>query len=493
MRITNFLQFTELHRFCAYRDFSLSPLDYRLISTLYQPMIGAQAASLYDALFHLIPSDQIGYSPLEAQRKLFLMMQINPNEQGRKLLASLASSLEAVGLLETARHAIEDEEMVYVYRLRQPLSPVEFFRTHHLVLLLRDKVGQHVLRSIYNALVTPVPKEVERIHLSSSENLSMPFYEWCSLQVSEQDAAWIEQHVDWQFGLEAPDTNHRSQLELKYKYEDIIARFPRQSINRGYVENLKYEPEQLEMINYVAAKFDLSLSALCRVLDEDGVFNMKGELSFDVLQRIASDTYRQEIKREADRNRYLARVQNNDSQSALQPAAEVDVDERFFVEVPELLKDRFEQRNYNLFLRNEPYTKVLRCFFPGTVPTHVLNIFEQLDINYKLPEEVINVLIHFLHTRQLSWTKRYIDSIASDLLGKRITVYEKAVDYFRNQQPGQKIRKNGKVANGFDKPSARKKPQIKIASTTSTDSKEPTLTAEELLEIQKIVKELDGS
>src|SRR5690606_25990461 len=92
----------------------------------------------------------------------------------------------------------------------------------------------------------------------------------------------------------------------KFDYADIITRFPRQSKNRGFVENLKYEPEQLAALNYVAIKYDLTLSELCRLLDEDGVFTANGELSLETLQHRANLTFRQDIHREEVRIKALS-------------------------------------------------------------------------------------------------------------------------------------------------------------------------------------------
>ena len=52
MRINNILQFTEYHRYYIFRDFSLSSLDYKMLSLIYQPMIGAFAVAFYQQLYH---------------------------------------------------------------------------------------------------------------------------------------------------------------------------------------------------------------------------------------------------------------------------------------------------------------------------------------------------------------------------------------------------------------------------------------------------------
>ncbi len=128
MRIGNILQFTEHHRYYIYRDFSLSSMDSKVLQMIYQPMVGALAASLYQLLYHHVPADQVGYSQLESQRRIFLSLGLEMNEQGRRTLIEHASRLEAVGLLQTSRLAMpHGEDVIFEYELAEPLGPEEFF------------------------------------------------------------------------------------------------------------------------------------------------------------------------------------------------------------------------------------------------------------------------------------------------------------------------------------------------------------------------------
>src|SRR5690606_2548308 len=114
------------------RDFSLSPFDDKVLQLLYQPMIGMAAFSLYMALYHQLPQEQYGYSKPEQQRRLFLSLDLEPSESGRKSLAGCASKLEAIGLLNTYRiYVPHSDETLYEYVLHQPLSPAEFFKNQH--------------------------------------------------------------------------------------------------------------------------------------------------------------------------------------------------------------------------------------------------------------------------------------------------------------------------------------------------------------------------
>jgi replication initiation and membrane attachment protein len=156
-------------------------------------------------------------------------------------------------------------------------------------------------------------------------------------------------------------------------------------------------------------------------------------------------------------------------------------------------------------LRNEPYTKVLQRFFPhAKVPDGVFDIFEKVDLTYKVSGEVINVMIHFIHAERRSWSKTSIEQLASDLLGKHISRYEQAVDYVREKRK-QKLEISQRIAgssnassigranggrgsvggsNGKASRGTSQKPKLPVASSRS--NLEPP-TPEELDHIRKIV------
>lgn len=487
MRITNLLHFTENHRFHIYRDFSLSSLDYKMLSSIYQPMAGPCAISLYSLLYQQLPADKSGYSALEQQRRLFMSLALDPNEQGRKTLIDQASKLEALGLIQTFRkYLTEGDDYIYEYQLNAPLSPSEFFKNQHLVLLLRDRVGKHMVLFIKEELEAEQPEEMsnQEIHV---ENISIPFYELFQLNTQVIDYE-LEQALSEM--APARSTGFESDSIRSFHYSDILMRFPRDSYNRPYIEQLKDREDQMSTINYVAKKYNLSLQETCRLLDEDSVFSDDGMLIVDALQHKANMNYRQDKKREEDRERYLHKVdklKQSDESTSNDPNEEKVVEMDFYLDIPPMFVNQCNIHQYNSLLRNDPYTKVLERFFPGSVPGHVSKIFDKIDLNYKLKEEVINVLIHYLNVHNLSWTTGFIDSIASDMLGKQVNSFEQAVKYIRNHN--QAKTKSRKGSSSTMRNTGKQKPKIPIVSV----SKEDSVSDEEYEEILKLAREIEGN
>ncbi|MDF2938981.1 MAG: replication initiation and rane attachment protein DnaB/DnaD family [Paenibacillaceae bacterium] len=432
MKVTNLLHFTEHHRFTVSRSFALGSLGIRMLSSIYQPMIGPGAIALYHTLHQQLPVEKTGFSPLEAQRRLFLQMELEPGEKGRRQFMDLTSRLEAVGLLSTSRRLYpESEDCVYEYRLFEPLSPEEFFRNQHLAMLLRDKVGKMMLIQLRDELLADEPAELTG---AATEQLSVPFYDLFRLNTKVMDPDLEEALYETAAGR---DRSGGLDTETKgFTFTDIIRRFPKGSRNRPFVEALQFRREHMAAINIAKSKYNLELQETCRLLDEDGIFDEEGNLLFEELQYRANLLYRQAKRRDEFAGRKvhkLMSVQPEDSaeEEALQ---EKGVQMEYYLEVPALFQGQCDVHQYNMLLRNEPYTLVLKRFFPhGTVPDGVLDVFEKIDLNYGLNGEVINVLIHFLHTDRRSWVKNSIEAIASDLLGKQVGTYEQAVDYIREK------------------------------------------------------------
>ncbi|WP_219835914.1 helicase DnaB [Paenibacillus sp. R14(2021)] len=512
MRIGSMHQFTEHHRYYTFRDFSLSAVDRKMIGLIYQSMIGAFAAGFYNLLYQQVADDRVGYSSLEPQRKLLLGLGLDMHERGRQELVNQASRLEAVGLLQVTRLGVPDnDDVAYEYELVKPLSPDEFFDSPHLTLLLRDKVGKHAVIALRESFYAKEADELAGAELSR-ENISVPFYELFRLNTQGFDPE-LEQAL-----TEVAPTRQaapKQQLETAgFQYGDIIMRFPRNSVNRQYVERLRGNDEAIAQLNYVAYKYNLTVVDLCRLLDEDDIFSARGELQLEELQLRGNGMYRQDRKRNEERQRVYGRIEavkaanersdSMDSQDDMPD--EVAVQSEFYMEVPAQLAGRCDIHQYNMLMRNEPHTRFIAKFFPGAVPEWLIRVFEVIDHNYRLQGAVINVLIHYVLGLNDSQrvTKTYIDAVASNMLVKGVDSFEKAVGYVREQvkleQDKERRRESGSTAPAIRGNSSgsggaagarggRRKPVIPIMPDTPSGS---PLTAEEMEEIRRMARKLDG-
>lgn len=498
MRISNLHSFTENHRYVTYREFSLSGLDRKMLSHVYQPIVGAFAMGMYELLCQHTPADKTGYAAFDTQRRLFLLLGLDLGEKGRSFFIEQASRLEAVGLLNTSRILfVDSDDCMYEYELQQPLSPQQFFATPHLALLLRDKVGKYAILAIHEQFALEDPFINTTIR---RENISVPFYELFRLnaRIIDHDFEQTLQKTVPTRTVHTTASDHTPILDITYV--DIIARFPKQSCNRKFVEQLRYDKESMGTINYVKHKFELTLLEVCRLLDEDHIFEQDGTISLEQLQHRAHLNFRQSKRRNEKRERVQRQIEQQINQSE-QPMPEIVVEQQFYVEVPPQLQQKCDVHQYNMLLRNMPYTQLLEKFFPGSVPDTCLDIFTKMDLNYKLPDEVINILIHYLMTMLANndihrLSEKFVEAIVSNLLVKQVYTYEQAVMYIRQQakmktEIGRSAQQTdvGKKTRGRNRyVDKRSKPVIPIVQP---GNEKVTLSPEELERARELARQLD--
>ncbi|MBD2845714.1 helicase DnaB [Paenibacillus sp. IB182496] len=502
MRIANMHQFTEHHRFYMYRNFALSVLDRKTLQLIYQPMVGAGAAAFYELLYHQVEEGRVGYSAIEPARRLLIGLGMELHEQARRELIAHASRLEAVGLLQTSRLVLPGEsDAIYEFELAAPLHPDEFFTNQHLALYLRDRIGKFAVLAARDAFVAREPDDLALAELPR-DNISTPFYELFRL-----NAQVVDEELDQALAEAAPTRAAPSAAvpeEAVIHYGELILRFPRQAANRPHVERLRGDERRLAELNYVAYKYGLGVVDICRLLDEDGIFAPSGELQLEALQHKASLLYQQDRKRTGERQRMLHRSEQarQSGEDSGDPPQEHEVREADRLPVPAQLAGRCDVAQYNMLMRNEPHTRFLQRFFPGAVPEWIDRMMERIDVNYRLPDPVINVLVHYIlggeQTQRVS--KAFVEAVASNMLVKQVDSFEKAVHYVR-QQAQQEEKKQRRGADGESGAASagaggrawnrggRRKPSLPIIEDVPSGGE---MSAEELEEIRRLARRLDG-
>jgi replication initiation and membrane attachment protein len=476
LKLQNLLQLTELHTYAVVRRFGLSPMDIRMIQQVYQPIVGAFAAALYHTFNSHLPSDAIGRSGMAPLSGLFLACGLEPNERGRKRLVEETSKLEAVGLLRSYRRVEADGDVSgYEFRLEPPLSPYDFFEVHHLWLFLKEKLGPNAAEAVRRSFFSSSADESP----AAWEELSAPFYDVFRMTVpagSEQAIREAAPAKEAAAAAPVAEASHEFGRD-GFPAGELLARFPRSSRNRRHVERILTEPALLAEINYYAAKFELTMKQTVSLLDEEGMFLSEGRLNVSRFEAGASELFLKMQEQEQGRDRLRSKMSgaagaeatgresdapseaSSDAERAQRKGeaeGEKEVPRPYWLEVPAQFVGECDQRQYNALLANAPYTRVLKLFFePAAVPGAVQEAFLAMNVNYRLPDEVINVLIHYIRTNDLDWTRGFLEAIAGNVAGKHIRTFENAVVYFRK---AAQIRGGGERGDGGASGGAERKP-----------------------------------
>ncbi|HHU27629.1 TPA: hypothetical protein GXZ54_00515 [bacterium] len=117
----DFRELTSTDMYEIKLDGILSSYDYKVLTRLYQPIIGFGAVSLFITLWSELEADQTYSTSVNFHERLFGVMQCNTYQ-----FIEFRKRLEAAGLLTTYVKKNKDDYK-YLYILKSPLSPCEFF------------------------------------------------------------------------------------------------------------------------------------------------------------------------------------------------------------------------------------------------------------------------------------------------------------------------------------------------------------------------------
>ncbi len=128
---------TEKFKLITYQNIDID--ERNVLTLLYQPIIGCKAFSLYTTLWSLIDRSRLK-SPEYTHRKLFDLLSLN-----QESFTETRRVLEAIGLL-----VVYQNEDLYLYELKAPVSAEEFIKHGSLGAYLYNKIGKTEFEEISN-------------------------------------------------------------------------------------------------------------------------------------------------------------------------------------------------------------------------------------------------------------------------------------------------------------------------------------------------------
>ena len=167
----------------------LTEVDRKVLISLYEPIIGSMALSLYFTLWQDLDKSEVISRDLNHHHLMVTLKSTLNN------IVNARKALEAVGLLKS--YVKETDSMnEYLYELYSPLSAYEFFNHPVLSILLLNNIGEieyHELTEYYKKItiskkeyteitstmnetfksVTPYEKENEEIRRKNKLNINI--------------------------------------------------------------------------------------------------------------------------------------------------------------------------------------------------------------------------------------------------------------------------------------------------------------------------------
>lgn len=236
--------------------------ERNVVTLLYQPLIGCKAFSLYLVLWSLIDRSRLK-SPEYLHEKLFDLLGVAPSDffEARK-------KLEAIGLL-----VVYQNEELYLYELRAPLSAEEFIKDGNLGSYLFNEIGETNFSDIISLF------RLSKIEKDGFKNITTNFDEvFTSLPTP----------------LETKDTFvSRAKSSMNIKHDFDFEMFI-EGLSKNFVDQRKITSKVREKIVRLSYIFNLDEMAMQKVFMDS--INRDKSVDLDKLDQNAKKWYQFERK-----------------------------------------------------------------------------------------------------------------------------------------------------------------------------------------------------
>lgn len=381
--------------------------DKKIISMLYQPIIGINATNLYLTLYYELDKSEL-MSDISNHHHLMTSTKLSLDE-----IIIAREKLEGIGLLKTY-YKEEKEEKSYVYELFSPLKPNELFSHPILNVVLYNNIGKKEYDKLFTYFKLP------KVKLSEYKDITKSFNE----VFDSVNGSYFENSV-----IDIKSEN-KSNIIIESNFDSnlLISSFPKETINKNaitkeikdliiklsFIYNLNEEEMKDIIINSLNEKLMIDKSLLRKTARNYYQFENAGKLPTLVYKKSTIKTKK-----------------GNDKRSKM----------------------------IYTFENVSPYN-FLKSKYNGAKPTtRDLALIDNLIIDTKLSYPVVNVLIDYvMKINDKKLNKNFVETIAGQWKRLGIETAEEAMsqaekDYKKSKNIKQtnKTKKETKLPEWFDK------------------------------------------
>ena len=420
---------------------TITDADRKLISMLYQPIIGYTAVSLYNTLIDDLDKLELMSEEL-THHHLMSTMQLKLED-----IIIAREKLEGIGLIKT--YVKKGNINSYVYLIYSPITANEFFNHPVLNVVLYNNLGKKEYERLLNYYKVP------RVNLKDYEEIT------CSFDNAFKTASGTI--LDMPTDVIKRESNNL-EITKGIDFNLLISSIPSSQISEKC-----FNKETKELINALSFTYNLS------TLDMQGLvknaLNEKGTIDKTELRKNCRDYYK------FDNNGKLPTLIYNKQPDHLKK--------------PQGDNSKWAKMVYT-FENMTPY-QFLKAKYKGGEPTERdMRLIESLLIDQKLNSGVVNVLIAYvlkINNEQLK--KSYVETIAGQWKRLNIETVEEAMRITEKEHKKMK-----KLVEDKKKPTAtttKKQPTneavVPAWFNQNLNELEPTNTEQE--EMDKVLDEMN--
>lgn len=409
--------------------------DKKIITMLYQPIIGYTACSLYFTLLDDLDKKEQVSNPI-THHHLMAIMQLKLEE-----IVKAREKLEAIGLLKS--YLKKESVNKYVYLLFSPLSANEIFNHPILNIVLYNNLGKEEYDKLVNYYKVP------RISLKDYEDITLSFDDVFSPVAGRS--------IDVQDDIVKKNSNSIL-LNKCIDFDFLISSIPKEMVNeKCFSSDIK------ELINSLAFTYNIDDDTMISLVRDS--LNEKGNIDKTILRKSCRNYYQFE---EAGRLPTMVYYRQPD-----------------YLKKPVGDSSKWAKMVYT-FENISPYD-YLRAKYKGAEPTaRDLRLIENLLIDQKLAPGVVNVLLAYvLKINNQKLNKSYIETIVGQWKRLNIETVEDAMKIT------EKEHKKMKKIIGKETPKRTSSKKIEqLPAWFDKDLDKTTPSDEEQDELDRILQEL---
>lgn len=357
----------------------LSENDRKLISMLYQPIIGSIATSLYYTLWADLDRTEL-MSMEYTHHHLMTSLRIKMD-----VIIQARKKLEAIGLLKT--YVKKDNINSYVYELFAPICASDFFNHPILNIVLYNNVGKKEYENIINYFKVP------KINMSSYEDITSNFSEvFESVSGSGYDNLSADLRVN---------KTGEIKVDRAFDFDLLISMVP-----QGVITDRTFNKEVRELINNLSFVYNIDeadmKSSILNSVKENGLIDKT------LLRKNVRNYYKFE-----NENKLPSLIYKNQPEYLKNPVG----------------SDDKRSKMIYVFENTSPYN-FLKGRSNGAKPSiRDLNLLEDLLNDFKLNPGVVNVLVDYvLKINNKKLTRAFVETIASQWKRLNIETVEEAMN-----------------------------------------------------------------
>ncbi|QED48887.1 replication initiation and membrane attachment family protein [Cytobacillus dafuensis] len=378
----------------------LHEYDRKVLTFLYQPLIGSTCFSLYMTLWSELEENRL-WSNSNTHHSLMNFMDLGLSE-----IYKARIKLEGIGLLKVYEKK-DNNSRSFIYELIPPLTPEQFFLDGMLNIYLYRKIGKNQyarLKRFFSEDSLQSKDDYSEVTKSFQDVYMTTHIDSISYDVETEQAMKAANGNSF-IGREENDPIQISQDTFNFELleaglnESLIPKKALTNKVRNAISNLAflYGLDAIQMKNIV----------ISAIMEDD-------EINIEELRKSARDWYQ---------------FQHNDQLPSLVDRIQ-PVTHRIQKKEP---LSREEELLHALEITSP--RQVLKDISGGAEPSKAdLQIIEDVMFHQKLLPGVVNVLIQYVMLKSdMKLTKGYVEKIASHWARKKIKTAKEAIDLAKNE------------------------------------------------------------